>query len=205
MKFIPVLLSALLLAACTTPGVRLSMVERQHVWAQNNSRLNAARNWSLRGRIALRADERGWQAGIRWTKTPDTQEIQLSGPFGGGVVLVKQDVDGAVLRDSRGDEYMDTDGERLLEQVTGWRLPVNGLVYWIRGQVVPSVPHRIELDERGHLKHLFQQRWQITYSKYGDYRGLLLPRRMIMKLPADQNGGIELEVRLALNNWNFVP
>ena len=204
MRFLPVLLSALLLAACATQGVRLSPEQRQAVWQQRNIQLARLQHWSLNGRVAVRAGEQGWQAGIRWSKQPTLEEIQLTGPFGGGVVLLRQDAAGAVLRDNRGDEYYDTDAEQLLEQVTGWRLPVNALRYWVRGQAIPDAPKELELDDQGKMKHLSQHQWRITYQQYGDYDGLLLPRRIVLRRIADDDGN-SLEVRLAVNGWKLEP
>jgi outer membrane lipoprotein LolB len=200
-----VLLSALVLTACATQGVRLSPEQRQAVWQQHNLQLAGLQNWSLTGRVAVRAGDQGWQAGMRWSRQPELQELQLTGPFGGGVVLLRQDNAGVVLRDNRGDEYYDTDAEQLLEQVTGWRLPVNALGYWIRGQAVPETPKELELDEHGRIKRLSQQQWQITYQQFGDYDGLSMPQRILLQRPADQGEDNALAVRLAVNGWKLSP
>jgi outer membrane lipoprotein LolB len=200
-----VLLSALLLAACASQGVRLSPEQRQAAWQQHNLQLAGLQNWSLSGRVAVRAGDQGWQAGMRWSRQDDLQEIQLTGPFGGGVVLLRQDTAGVVLRDNRGEEYYDTNAERLLEQVTGWQLPVNALGYWVRGQAIPDAPQDLELDNNGRAKRLSQQQWQITYQQYGEYNGLLLPQRILLQRAADAGQDNAVEVRLAVNGWKLSP
>lgn len=140
---------------------------------------------------------------MRWKKSPDEQEVTLTGPFGGGVILLTENAAGFVLRDNRGDEYFDRDAEQLLEQVTGWRLPVNGLAYWVRGAAVPDTPVTVELDNEGRAKKLVQQGWQISYLKYENYNGLSLPGRMLLEHIPDDSQSEKLEVRLALNNWKL--
>ena len=185
--------------------MRLTEVERQAAWQNHLRQLNASHRWSLRGRVALHTEDKGWQARLSWVRSEREQHIQLTGPFGGGVVSLRQDQDGAVLRDNRGNEYMDSDTEHLLQQVTGWQLPINGLQYWVRGQAIPDKTAKLELDEYGRLKRLKQNDWDIRYLAYSRYGQLQLPRRIFMSRPVGDGSGQILEVRLALNSWQSVP
>lgn len=199
------LLLSTLMLGCSTTAVRLNEAERQAVWQNHLTELDAQRNWSVRGRVALQSKDRGWQAGLRWVKSASEQLIQLTGPFGGGVVTLKQNEEGAVLRDNRGNEYVDRDTERLLQQVTGWQLPVNGLQYWVRGQAIPDRDAEVELDDQGRLKRLRQDRWDIRYTAYTRYARLQLPRRIFISRPMNDGSGQSLEIRLVLNSWQSGP
>lgn len=201
MKISLLLLLFTLLIGCSTTVVLLNEAERQAAWQNHLTKLNANQNWSLRGRVALHTEDRGWQASLRWVKSKSEQRIQLSGPFGGGVVMLQQNEDGVVLRDSRGNEYMDHDTERLLLQVTGWQLPVNGLQYWVRGQAMPGKRAEVELDDQGRLKRLQQNHWDIRYLAYARYDQLQLPRRIFLSRPINDGSGRSLEIRLVLNSW----
>ena len=110
-----------------------------------------------------------------------------------------------MLRDNRGNEYLDNDPAGLLLQVTGWQLPVTGLQYWVRGQVIPDRTAELELDGQGRLKRLRQNDWDIRYLAYARYGALQLPRRIFMSRAVGDGGGQKLEIRLALNNWHSVP
>jgi outer membrane lipoprotein LolB len=204
-KYAFILLSALLLTACVSPGPQLTPQQRQQAWQQHAIRLANIESWSLSGRVAVRADGKGWQAGMRWKKSGERQEVTLTGPFGGGVILLTENPSGFILRDNRGDEYFDTDAERLLELVTGWRLPVNGLTYWVQGRAAPDAPSTIELDGQGRAQTLAQHGWQISYLKYVEHDGLSLPGRMLLKHEPEGGLGEALEVRLALNDWKTRP
>ena len=203
MKQFSVLLAALLLAACVTPVPKLTLQQREQNWQEHSARLAAVRSWSLKGRVAAHADGRGWQAGIRWKKLPDEQEVTLTGPFGGGVILLTENPSGFILRDNRGDEYFNHDAEQLLQQVTGWRLPVNGLSYWVRGAAMPDTPVTVELDDEGRAKKLVQQGWYISYLKYESYNGLPLPGRMLLEHSSENSQSEKLEIRLVLNSWKI--
>ncbi len=203
MKPLFVLLLVALLSGCTTPGVRLTEIERDAAWVQHQSRMNRVQAWRLRGRVALRTKDKGWQLGMHWRYSPTEQQIRLSGPLGGGVVSIIQDGDGATLRDTKGNEYRDSDIESLLFHISGWDLPVKGLVYWVRGLAVPGVDARVELDEHGRLKRLVQQQWDIHYQRYQSHAGMFLPRRIF--LTRSYGGGINrtLEMRWVLTEWRI--
>ncbi len=198
------LLSTLLLG-CSSTAIRLTGDERQLAWQNHLSQLNASHHWSLRGRVALQTEDKGWQVNLSWEKSEREQHIQLTGPFGGGVVSLKRNQNGAVLKDSRGNEYMDSDTEALLQQVTGWRLPVDGLQYWVRGQAIPDKTADLELDGQGRLKRLKQNDWDIRYLAYARYGALQLPRRIFMSRAVGDGNEQKLEIRLALNSWQSAP
>ncbi|MFV1997077.1 MAG: lipoprotein insertase outer membrane protein LolB [Acidiferrobacterales bacterium] len=203
---IPVLfLLSTLLSGCSSTAVQLTEDERQLAWQNHLRQLNSSHHWSLRGRVALQTDDKGWQANLSWKKSEREQNIQLTGPFGGGVVSLKQNQNGAVLKDSRGNEFVDSDTEGLLQQVTGWQLPINGLQYWVRGQAIPDKAADLELDGRGRLKRLRQNDWDIRYLAYARYGTLQLPRRIFMSRAVNDGSGNILEIRLALNNWQSAP
>lgn len=205
MRISVLLLLITLLPGCSTTSVRLTETERQAAWQNHLKALGASHRWNLRGRIALHANDRGWQASLRWVQSEREQLIQLTGPFGSGMVSLKHDQNGAVLTDSRGNQYTDSDTERLLQRVMGWHFPVIGLRYWVRGQAIPGTAAELELDELGRLKRLKQKNWDIRYLAYTRYGSLHLPRRIFMSRPLDDGSGQMLDVRLVLSRWQLDP
>ena len=97
-------------------------------------------HWELRGRLAVRADERGGQASLTWKRDAARHSIRLNGPLGRGVVRVTQDETGAQLQDAEQRVFHAADAEELLYRYTGWRLPLTNLNYWVRGVPVPGLP-----------------------------------------------------------------
>jgi len=200
-RFLVVLFLAALLLGCSSTAVRLSEHEQEKVWQNQLHLLEASPHWSLRGRVAIQAEDEGWNANLSWTKSEQSQRIQLTGPLGGGVVSLQQDTNGAVLIDSRGNKYSDQNAERLLQQVTGWQLPVEGLQYWVRGQAIPKKAASLELNEQGLLKRLKQNDWDIRYLAYKPHGFLQLPKTIFMSRQMTDGSSRTLEIRLALNKW----
>jgi outer membrane lipoprotein LolB len=89
-----------------------------------------------------------------------------------------------------------TDPEQLLAATMGIRIPVNGLIYWIRGLPDPHQQSELTGDKAGRLIRLEQNGWIIDYLRYEQIAGLELPTR----IRARQNG---LKVQLVINEWNL--
>lgn len=170
--------------------------------------LQAIARWDLRGRVGVRLPDTGAQASLRWRHHRDGEELDLTGPFGGGHARLRYDASGAHLRDARGREYQGTDPEMLLYQTTGWHVPLGGLVYWMRGLPLPDVASAEELDDRGRLRMLKQLGWDIeflTYSTVGEYElpsKVYLTRRFPANAAADN---AHIEVRLVVSSWDIGP
>ena len=167
--------------------------------------LQAIARWDLRGRVGVRLPDEGAQASLRWRHGRDGEELDLTGPFGGGHARLQYDASGARLRDARGREYQGTDPEMLLYQTTGWHVPLGGLVYWMRGLPLPDVASAEELDDRGRLRMLKQLGWDIeflTYSTVGEYE---LPSKVYLTRRFPANAAAHIEVRLVVSSWDVGP
>jgi outer membrane lipoprotein LolB len=153
-----------------------------------------AEAFGFSGRIALRQQDHYVSGGIRWRHQAARDDILLLSPLGQGVMQIVRDTEGAALRTSDDKEYRAADAEQLAWNVTGWRIPVSGLVYWVRGVPRPgSIAHE-ERDAMGRLQLLTQDDWRIEYQTYADAPDTTLPRRMVLTRP-------EFEIKLVIDSW----
>jgi outer membrane lipoprotein LolB len=84
------------------------------------------------------------------------------------------------------------DPDQLTEQILGWRLPMRGLPYWLRGRPQPDEPADADPKE-GAPSVLHQAGWSIEYqSRYPDSG---LPERLVLARE-------DLQIRLILTNWD---
>ncbi len=212
----PLGILALLLAGCSIAPLRPPPVENPaRTWQTRESDLSLLRSWDVSGRLALRTAHDGGQAALRWVWYDDEYTIDLSGPLGRGLVRLRQDRNGASLEDADRHVYHAKNAERLLVETTGWRIPLNGLSYWIRGLPVPGVPHELKLDSAGRLRSLHQLGWEIDFLAYAQYDRYDLPSHIIMTLAGPpgaasdpktlSSGEPEFPVvaRLVIQRWVF--
>lgn len=192
-----------LCASCTVPLPRPSDDQLQRLWQMRASALLPIQNWELRGRMAVRADERGGQASLTWKRAGAQHNIRLSGPLGRGMVSVTQDENGAQLQDAEQRVFHAANAEELLVRYTGWRLPLTNLNYWVRGVLVPDIDSIRELDDAGRLKTLRQQGWEVRYQEYVQSGSHELPSRLTLTHAPDRTtpDTPDVEVRLVIDRW----
>jgi outer membrane lipoprotein LolB len=186
MKQLVVLLAVLLLAGCaSTPAPRSG---------QTAAAFSA---WQLNGRVSLTRGEEGWHASLRWQEQADSYFLKISGPLGQGGFQLNGDSQGVVLVDADGQTFVARDADTLLQQVTGWQLPVLGLRYWIRGLVAPAAGEaQASRDEAGRLSSLTQSGWVIKYNRYQLVDGVSLPSKLQL-LHED------ISVRVVVDKWEL--
>ena len=197
------LLFSFLCFSCAAPLPRPPADHLQQLWQTRESALVPIRHWELRGRLAVRADERGGQASLTWKRAAAQHDIRLNGPLGRGVVRVTQNETGAQLQDAEQRVFHAANAEELLYRYTGWRLPLTNLNYWVRGVPVPGLPASRELDDAGRLKTLRQQGWELQYQEYVRFEGHELPNRLTLTYAPDQATPElpAMEVRLVIDRW----
>lgn len=195
-----VLLFALSLAGCVTPPARPPVDDPAAAWAARQTRLARVDAWELRGRLAVTTAEEGANASFHWLRRQARHRLSLAGPFGSGGVRIEYDGDIATLRDSSGEVYYGHSVQELLARATGWRLPIEGLDYWVLGLPAPGAPARRELDAWGRLAVLEQLGWRIEFVEYFGPGLYELPRRIFIARAAEGARDF-LEARFVIERW----
>jgi outer membrane lipoprotein LolB len=161
-------------------------------------------SWELHARLALRAGTHSAQAGLQWVRRETHDRLTLRGPFGQGVARLTRDEHGASFENGE-RRYRATDAETLLFEVSGWRVPLAGLDWWIRGLPAPGARTEEVRDDGGRLTRLRQAGWEVHLSDYHRHGPYELPGFLELRLPAAAADGEELETRLVVDRWLFAP
>jgi len=151
--------------------------------------------FALNGRVAVKLDDRGYSASLRWRHSATRDSLRLLSPVGSVVGEIEADSNGATLTTSDKKVYRSNDAQTLTREVLGWDLPLAGLRYWVTGRADPVAPVQAqERDDKQRLKSLMQNEWRIAYLEY--FGDSALPARL--SLAYDR-----LHLRLIIEHWEL--
>lgn len=182
------------LAGCATTPPEKVPDSPERAWQGHWMAVAAIANWEMSGRVAVRTEEDGGRVQLHWVQKGPAYELVLNGPFGSGEVTMVGDEDGATIVGADDQGYHHPDAAFLLEAYTGYAIPVDALVYWVRGIPAPGFEHRRELDRHGRLARLEQGPWTVQYDEYREVDGEYLPVRLRAEGPG-------MALRLAIHDW----
>lgn len=194
LNFVLPLLTLCLLAACSSPPIKLTDEERKMVFNDTQKQLRDLRSWEFDGRFAVREDRNSSSASITWLQHQGDYGIKIAGPLNAGSVFLIGNPQGITYKDSDGNQDSSPSPEALLQAHTGYILPVSSLRYWVRGMPDPSMDYSVLLNEQGYPTHLRQQNWEITFQYFRDVGNYVLPRKVIMQNP-------DLKITLSIHDW----
>lgn len=151
--------------------------------------------FSLNGRVAVKLDDRGYTASLRWRHSATRDSLRLLSPLGSVVGEIEADSDGATLTTGDKKVYRSNDVQSLTREVLGWDLPLAGLRYWVTGRADPAAPVQAQSsDDKERLKSLMQNDWRIAYIEY--FGDSAMPSRL--SLVYDR-----LNLRLIVEHWEL--
>ncbi|MDX1915722.1 MAG: lipoprotein insertase outer membrane protein LolB [Methylophilus sp.] len=189
------LLITLMLAGCATqPAPKPSSsptLQLQHLEA-----LSHLTEYTIKGRLGVNANGKGYSGSIEWHHQPQHDEIDIYTPFGSKIANITKDSQTVVLTDAEMRSVSAQDTETLTEKTLGWRLPLNGLSDWAIGKPSPSSIEASSWDESGRLTSLAQEGWQISYEEYTDQQGIALPSKITLK-------NDKSSVKLLIKEWQI--
>jgi len=135
--------------------------------------------WELDGRIGVTVDKDAYNGSLTWQQDADDLDFRFRGPLGIGGIRIHGTLGEQVrVKTTRGEEFFLTDLERDLEEKLGWQLPINSLRYWVLGVTDPNYDTAVEVDDNDLLVSLEQENWLVTYDKYMDVNGRLMPKKL---------------------------
>jgi outer membrane lipoprotein LolB len=151
-------------------------------------------SWEIKGAMAAKSKAKGWSATLNWVQHgPNSYQIRLMGPLGGGTVLINKTGDTVSFQDGA-KRSSSTNADKLLLKQTGIRLPVNNLYYWVRGLPAPGGKQSEQHDEYNHLTQLKQNGYTIDFTKYTSIKGIDLPSMIRLE-------GNGIMVKVVIKNW----
>jgi len=153
-------------------------------------------NFELMGRVSAKDGEHGFSGGVRWRHTNADDEIHLLSPFGQIVAQIRRNQDVVLLTTSEQKIYRAANVENLTKQILGWRLPLLGLQYWVRGVSSPTTKSEIDMDIEGRVVAIRQDGWEITYSSYFPSQLIQAARPRALVLNRS-----DLKIKLVIDNW----
>lgn len=168
-------------------------------WAERTRQVSQFNHWVLSGKLAVRQPSNSATAVInRWQQQGEYYELHLSSSFlGMGTTRLKGTPGFMELTLSNGDLFRSSDPEQLVQAATGWQLPVDSLVWWLRGLPAPDSNSRLLFDQSDRLAIIEQNGWEIRYDRWHPFIDDLpeLPAR----ITALKDGK---RVRVVIGEWN---
>jgi outer membrane lipoprotein LolB len=151
--------------------------------------------FSLNARVAVKLDDRGYTASLRWRHSATRDSLRLLSPVGSVVGEIESDESGATLTTGDKKVYRSNDAQSLTREVLGWDLPLAGLRYWVTGRADPDAAVQAEeRDDRQRLRDLTQNDWRIAYLEY--FGDSALPARLLIVYD-------RLKLRLIVERWEL--
>ncbi|HEX3915041.1 MAG TPA: lipoprotein insertase outer membrane protein LolB [Steroidobacteraceae bacterium] len=179
------------LAACATTRVPPPPAMK---WKQRLAELQGAGNWQLDGRAAVALGSQGWQATLSWQQTDGTAELHLSGPFGIGAMVIKQDAGGLSLNGSPSSGA----AFQQVQDKLGFDLPIENLHFWLLGVPDPGASSDFTRNAQDRALSFVQAGWRIDYDKYMAVGADVLPARLTLTRA-------DVRVRIVIDHWGSPP
>ena len=182
-----------LLVGCASFVFKPSVVETKIIEA---GEATPPVNFEFMGRVLVKGGNKGFSGGIRWSHVSTVDNIHLLSLFGQVVAEIKSSEGAALLTTSEQKIYRATNVESLIKQVLGWRLPILGLQYWVRGVNAPKTKSEIDRDADGRVIGIRQDGWTITYTSYFPSKLIKTERPRVLVLKRSN-----LKIKLVIDNW----
>jgi outer membrane lipoprotein LolB len=185
----------LTLVACSPIATKLpttqsaSSVNQKHLASLAN-----IQSFSLKGRIGVTTNPRGFSGGIAWQHAMTNDNIDIFSPLGGKTASIVKTPSEVILTAQDGHSIKAQDAESLTEATLGWRLPLSGLSDWALGKPTKNKIDASTWNENGWLTTLKQDGWDISYENYTEMNGIFLPKKVLLKSD-------KVNLKLIVDEW----
>ncbi len=192
-----------LLSGCAslvgTPPTEPASEAQLAAWETHQREIESVTDWAFDGRAAVRSGVTGGSVQLEWTQVGTVTSLVVNGPFDTGRLAMTGTPDQMLLTDGSGNRRVTNRPAALLEEQTGWHIPMSLLPRWVRGLPSESLETLDEgefrLDDRGRLLTLSERGWDIEYDRYREVGGYSLPHFVEL-----QHDG--MRIRMAIDSWD---
>jgi len=193
------LMLLLLLAACATKTpMSTPVVQNQESWDNRQATLSQLTQWQAQGALAIQTSKGTDSMQFDWQlHSQNNYSLRFIGPVGTGYGTLSTTPTQSIYLAPKGKTYTDRNAEALLNQVTGWQLPVNDLYYWARGLPAPTSNPTLRFDtNHSHLSGLEQDGFTLTFERYSGVGSVDLPTKLVI-----QNDAVK--IKIVVTRWQL--
>lgn len=192
-----ILVAALmLLSACSN----LSKTEKptglgnEKLWQAHQQQISQLDSWQITGKIAIRNNQQSGSGALSWLQEQKHFDIQVSGPLGQGNLRLSG-LPNQVQLTTNTHKVTSNSAEHLMQQLLGWSVPLDHLLWWVRGLPAPKIKHQVMLNDDSLAYQIQQANWKLDYLSYQTTKtGARLPQRIKAYGPG-------LELTLFIKQW----
>ena len=165
--------------------------------ADHRAAVAALDDWRLAGKLAVQRDDEGVSATLEWREQGDRFDLRLVAPLNGGTFQLSGEPGRVALATPEGEVFVAASAGDLVEQRLGWRLPVEGARWWVRGIPAPGSAATQEVfDAQGRWTDFAQDGWRISILDYLEDQQPHLPRKLFLARDT-------LKVRVVVKRWEL--
>jgi len=171
LKWVSAFMFFVSLSACKSLPQRTSTANSPLSTEQRSAQLRECRDFRLSGKLAVsQVTANGSDGGsgrFQWQQTGEVIEFRLSAPLSNQTWQL-QGLPGAyALTDSKGQVMQNASAEQLIQDASGWTLPVTQLRSWVLGLPTNSAMQSTQTRyQDGTLKQFSERGWQVDYLSY---------------------------------------
>lgn len=200
--------STLILCTITMVLVGCSSVPEQeatyHVdWKQHQQDLTKLDKFKVTGKIGYQDPNHRQSLNFILTHASNYDELKLLTFFGQTVMTLQMLPSGSMITTSDGRVSTAPQANQLINELTGFSIPVSQLPDWIKG--LPTDADRTTLNESNTLasleKNLDNQNWQLNYLTYSAQmtpvkNDLMLPSQLFLQQD-------KTKIKIMISKWIF--
>ena len=116
-------------------------------WQAHKQQITPIDAWQINGKLGIRSEQESGSAILFWLQRQDYFDISLSGPLGQGSTRLTGRQGAVSLEIANRGTFTATTAEALMQQQLGWSLPVEHLLWWVRGLPAPQIKSRVQLND----------------------------------------------------------
>lgn len=201
LKQIFLVATALTIAACASQQQEPQQPQLPQAPGAEKPSVAQLQNWTIKGKVGVRSPEENGSANLNWQQQAATSyRINLSGPLGAGATVITGSPAGVSLKSGSEPPLQAPTAAQLTMQALGWPLPVDEMVYWVRGLAAPGPAAGEQRDAAGQLQSLQQSGWRLVFSGYESRGPYVLPTRIIGETTGAAG---PVKVTLVIKEWLF--
>jgi len=162
-----------------------------------------ADDFELSGRVSVHNAQQRFSGNVRWHHTSLDDTVLLLSPLGQAVAEIYRNHKGVSFTTSKRDVYYARNVEDLTADMLGWRLPLDGLQYWVQGHHSPRSAASVDFDSEDRVVAIRQNGWEIFFRH--DKGNTKLSTQKVVRPRIIQLQFEDLNIRMVVDDWTETP